>query len=88
MDDLLITNALLRWHLSVAADGRTEAPLPFVSPGPASLATHGVAFPCRATSADRLPAVGAAPVDAPARFAPGWHTPGRTGPGPLAGAPD
>ena len=71
------------WPNAPAADGRTscarfqlnpqqvaEAPLSFVSYGPGNLATHGVAFPCRATSADRLPAVGAAPVDAPARVAP------------------
>ena len=37
--------------------------------GPARLAIHGVAFPCRTPSPARLPAVGSKPVDAPARFA-------------------
>ena len=80
------------------AEAATEAPLYLVSHGPAILATHGVAFPCRATSAGRLPAVASAPVDAPARFAPelshprqdrprpfgwrAWPTPPR---GPVAG---
>ena len=65
------------------AEAATEAPLYLVSHGPAILATHGVAFPCRATSAGRLPAVASAPVDAPARFAPKLSHPRQDRPRPF-----